>query len=182
MLLRTFLLTLFFCFFIACEGKKSEEDLNNTRNSSLEQGEKLNFNLTLNDGKEFFIKAQEQKLEFDSGQKATLFVFFTSWCSPCNAMTPHLNKLQEKYKDRFVIIGVLLEEKDINELNTFLKEQNINYPISLGENNYLLAKSVGGVSNLPVMILYSSNGRLINHYLGIIPQEMLDIDIQKAIM
>ena len=75
MLLRTFLLTLFFCFFIACEGKKSEEDLNNTRNSSLEQGEKLNFNLTLNDGKEFFIKAQEQKLEFDSGQKATLFFF-----------------------------------------------------------------------------------------------------------
>ena len=97
-------------------------------------------------------------------------------------MTPHLNKLQEKYKDNFVIIGVLLEEKDKVSFDSFLQTHKINYPIALGEGNYLLAKSIGGVSALPVMILYASDGRLINHYLGVIPQEMLDIDIQKAIM
>ena len=82
----------------------------------------------------------------------------------------------------FVIIGVLLEEKDKISFDSFLQTHKINYPIALGEGNYLLAKSIGGVSALPVMILYASDGRLINHYLGVIPQEMLDIDIQKAIM
>ena len=97
-------------------------------------------------------------------------------------MIPHLNKLQEKYKDNFVIIGVLLEEKTPSELAGFLNSAQIAYPIAQGEGNYLLAKSIGGVNALPVMILYSSDGRQVNHYLGIIPQEMLDIDIQKAIM
>ena len=180
MILRAFLV-FFLCFFAACDSKK-DEDYNATRHSSLQQGEKLNFSLVLNNAKELFIKADKQKLEFDTEQKAVLFVFFTAWCKPCNAMTPHLNKLQEKYKDNFVIIGVLLEEKDKVSFDSFLQTHKINYPIALGEGNYLLAKSIGGVSALPVMILYASDGRLINHYLGVIPQEMLDIDIQKAIM
>ncbi len=175
------LLCFLLLFFAACDSKK-DEDFNATRHSSLQQGEKLNFSLILNSGKELFIKADNQKLEFDGEQKAVLFVFFTTWCKPCNAMTPHLNKLQEKYKDNFVIIGVLLEEKSPSELKNFLNSAQITYPIAQGEGNYLLAKSIGGVNALPVMILYSSDGRLINHYLGIIPQEMLDIDIQKAIM
>lgn len=180
MILRVFLLFLL-CFFVGCDNKK-EEDLNATRSSSLEQGERLNFSLIFNDGREFFIKADHQKLQFDNEQKATLFVFFTTWCKPCNALIPHLNTLQDKYKDSFTIVGVLLENKGKNELDEFVKLYKINYPIALGEGNYLLAKSIGGVSALPVMLLYSSDGKLINHYLGIIPQEMLDIDIQKAIM
>lgn len=180
MILRVFLL-FFLCFFVACDSKK-DEDLNVTRHSSLSQGEKLSFSLVFNDGAEFFIKADKQKLEFDGNQKATLFVFFTSWCNPCTALIPHLNKLQEKYKDNFTIIGVLLEEKDKKSLDDFLQIHKINYPIAVGEGNYLLAKSVGGINALPVMLLYASDGKLINHYLGVIPQEMLDIDIQKAIM
>lgn len=180
MFLRFFLLFLL-CFFVACESKK-DEDLNTTRHSSLSQGEKLNFSLIFDNGTEFFIKADQQKLEFDGGQKAVMFVFFTTWCNPCNALIPHLNNLQEKYKDHFTIIGILLEEKDKAEFERFKQIYKINYPIALGEGNYLLAKSIGGVNALPVMLLYSSDGKLINHYLGIIPQEMLDIDIQKAMM
>lgn len=180
MIFRIFLLFLL-CFFVGCEGKK-DEDLNATRVSSLSQGEKLNFSLIFNDGAEFFIRAKEQKLEFDSQQKAVMFVFFTTWCNPCTALISHLNKLQEKYKDNFIIIGVLLEEKDKAELDKFTQLYRISYPIALGEGNYLLAKSIGGVNSLPTMLLYSSEGKLINHYLGVIPQEMLDIDIQKAIM
>ncbi len=180
MILRVFLL-FFLCFFVACDSKK-DEDLNVTRHSSLSQGEKLNFSLIFNDGTEFFIKADKQKLAFDSQHRAVLFVFFTTWCNPCIAQMPHLNKLQDKYKDNFTIVGVLLEEKDKKSLDEFMQTHKINYQVALGEGNYLLAKSVGGVSALPVMMLYASDGRLINHYLGVIPQEMLDIDIQKAMM
>ncbi|TQR61096.1 TlpA family protein disulfide reductase [Campylobacter troglodytis] len=182
MILRVFLLFLLLYFFAACEGKKSEDDLNATRSSELKQDEKLNFSLILNSGKEIFIKSERQRLEFDTEDRAVLFVFFTTWCKPCNAMIPHLNKLQEKYKESFVIVGVLLEEKEANELNDFLNSNKISYPIAQGDGNYLLAKSIGGINALPVMVLYSNEGKLINHYLGIIPQEMLDIDIQKAFM
>lgn len=180
MILRVFLLFLL-CFFTSCDSKK-DEDLNVTRHSNLEQGERLNFSLIFNDGRELFIKADHQKLQFDNEQKATLFVFFTTWCNPCTALIPHLNKLQDKYKESFTVVGVLLENKNKNELDEFLNLYKINYPVTLGEGNYLLAKSIGGVNALPVMILYSSDGKIINHYLGIIPQEMLDIDIQKAMM
>ncbi|ELZ6688702.1 TlpA family protein disulfide reductase, partial [Campylobacter coli] len=46
----------------------------------------------------------------------------------------------------------------------------------------LLAKILGGVNGIPTMFLYDKNSQLINQYLGLIPEEMLEIDIQKAIL
>lgn len=177
------LLAIFALFILtACEKKKTPEELNATTHSSLTQGERLNFKLSLNSGREIFIKANEQKLDFENQHKATMFVFFTPWCKPCTAMNPSLNKLQDKYKEGFSVIGVLLEEKDGVYKGFGEGQSGINYEISSGEGNYLLAKSVGGVNSLPTILLYASDGRLIGHYVGIVPQEMLDMDIQKALM
>ncbi len=106
----------------------------------------------------------------------------TTWCSPCIAEIPHLNKLQEKYEEQFNIVGVLLEDKSDEELRAFAQKNQILYKIANGENNYLLAKILGGVNGIPTMFLYDKNSQLINQYLGLIPEEMLEIDIQKAIL
>ncbi|MCW1343924.1 TlpA family protein disulfide reductase, partial [Campylobacter jejuni] len=38
------------------------------------------------------------------------------------------------------------------------------------------------VNGIPTMFLYNKHSKLINQYLGLIPEEMLEIDIQKAIL
>ncbi|NDJ27901.1 TlpA family protein disulfide reductase [Campylobacter sp. MIT 12-8780] len=175
-------ITLFLALFLISCSSDDKDEQNASSLLSWGQGNKQSFDLKLNNGENLFIKSNEGKLEFVSNDKATLFVFFTTWCAPCLAEIPHLNKLQEKYQDNFNIIGILLEDKNSNEVSNFINEKQISFKVALGEPNFTFAQSVGGVNAIPTMILYSSSGELVGQYLGIIPQEMLDIDIQKAIM
>lgn len=180
---KILILALIVSLFIACSDndKKSKEDANASVQASLAQGEKLDFSLDFLDGTHLNIKADSDKISFNNDKKATLFVFFTTWCIPCTAEIPHLNKLQEKYKDNFNIIAVSLEDKSNDELKSFVEKNKIIYKIANGENNYLLAKALGGVNGIPTMFLYTDN-KLFNEYLGLIPEEMLEIEIQKALL
>lgn len=49
------------------------------------------------------------------------------------------------------------------------------------KQNAIFSDAVGGVKAIPTMFLYDKNGKLIQTYVGIVPEEMLDVDIQKAI-
>jgi len=169
--------------FTACTNENKENEQNDTNTqASFSQGNKLNFALKILNDKDIFVNSDEGKISFMDQDKATLLVFFTTWCAPCIAEIPHLNKLQEKYKEDFNVIAVLLEDKNNEELLSFAKENKISYKIANGENNYLLAKIIGGVNGIPTMLLYSKDGNLINQYLGVIAGEMLEIEIQKAII
>jgi thiol-disulfide isomerase/thioredoxin len=114
--------------------------------------------------------------------KVVLVSFFATWCPPCKAEIPHLNNLQEKYKDKISIIGILLEEnKDNDEIKKFINYNAINYIISNSVGNQKLATAVGGVSNIPFMIMYGKDGSYVTNYLGAVPEEMIDSDIESAL-
>lgn len=174
-------------FLLSCNSDKKDDDsqvqIQNSQSSEpvLSASATRNLSLKFQNKEDLFISINDSVLEFDNKQKATLFVFFTTWCAPCNALIPHLNNLQEKYKDNFQIFGILLEKKGDVKLDEFMQRYKINYDIAIGESNFDLATVVGGVNALPLMMLYGSDAKLMNTYLGLIPQEMLDIDIQKAI-
>ncbi len=179
-----FLILMILICFNACsnEEEKSEESTAQTDlTPSLSSGDKLDFALNFLDGGSLMIKSENSKIDFNTQNKATLFVFFTTWCTPCLNEIPHLNKLAEKYKDEFNIIAILLEDKSEEELKIFSEKNQISYRIANGENNYLFAKALGGINGIPVMFLYKKNGSLLNQYLGTVPSEMLEIEILKAL-
>ena len=164
---------IFLIVFISCDSQN--QDINQNNNTD------LHFSLKLSEEKSLSIKYENQKLDFENENSAFLFVFFTSYCKPCLAQIPHLNNLAKNYQNKAQIIGVLLEELNEVELKDFVKKQKIAFPLAIGTNNYILAKAVGGIDRIPSMILYDKNGKKLNHYQGMIAEEMLDIDIQKAI-
>ncbi|HEC1780803.1 TPA: TlpA family protein disulfide reductase, partial [Campylobacter lari] len=82
---------------------------------------------------------------------------------------------------RFEVIALFLEENKEQEILTFIEDEKIKFPVAIGENNFVFSK-VLNVSSIPTMVLFNTKGEKIKEYLGIIPEEMLDIDIQKAIM
>ena len=125
--------------------------------------------------------------KFDKGFKvegndeAILFNFFATWCPPCKAEIPHLNNLSDKFKGKLKIVSVLMEDKSKDEIDAFMKKFKINFGISYGENNFLFAKALGGVVGIPYMVLYKPNGEYATHYVGLVPEEMLESDINKVI-
>jgi len=180
-----------FSLFIACsmlfltgcssEKKKAADDNKSTKTAEEIKSEKI----VLQDvsGKEIVVTSLDKGFSFAGFEnKVVLVNFFTTWCPPCKAEIPHLNNLQEKYKDNFVIISVLLEENKSNEeISNFMKYNNIHYIITNSIENFKLAQSAGGVKNIPLMFLYDKEGKYSTHYVGAIPEEMIDADIKKVL-
>ncbi len=167
--------------FCGCSDKSQSNDTNSTKKTAIA---KSDFPLTLTTSQDENITINKKNRGFTFSNvknKAVLLTFITSWCPPCKAEIPHLNILQEKYKNELKIIAVLLEEKNKKDINRFINEQKINFTLTRGKNNFTLAKAIGDVQAVPFIILYDKKGEYATHYVGAILEEMLDVDIQKVV-
>ena len=141
------------------------------------------FNVQTSYGKTLTIHQYDDRWVVEGiNNKVILLDFFATWCPPCKAEIPHLTNIQKKYKDNFEIIGILLEQNKSNdELNNFIKQHSINYTVVNDVNGQKIANTIGNVRSIPTMFLINQKGNIIQHYLGIVPEEMLESDIKKAL-
>ena len=139
------------------------------------------FELTLMDESKMTLQKFDKGFKVEGNDEAILFNFFATWCPPCKAEIPHLNNLNDKFKGKLKIVSVLMEDKSKDEIDAFMKKFKINFGISYGENNFLFAKALGGVVGIPYIVLYKPNGEYATHYVGLVPEEMLESDINKVI-
>ncbi|MEO0136512.1 MAG: TlpA disulfide reductase family protein [candidate division WOR-3 bacterium] len=88
--------------------------------------------------------------------------FWATWCPPCRREIPHLVALYEKHKDKgLLILGVSAEDKQT--LATFARENNINYPILLG-NNEVFQRF--GVHSIPHTLFIDKKGNVRKTQIG----------------
>jgi len=181
-----FLLSLFLVLFIAgCESKPQQAQEIQGSSQDEKQSEILkadSYSLTTTTGDEIsFDVANGVMLSPSLNGKMVLFNFWATWCKPCIKEMPTFVKLQEKYKDDFIIIAVLFErKKDVEELNAFIKKYNINFPITVGDENFVLAEAFDNVKMIPESFLYSKAGFFVDKYVGIIDEEVLEDHIKES--
>lgn len=169
-------------FFTACDDKEAMSTEVISESASTAKEEPPVFHFTSMDGQTFTIEKHKTGLNFPEFKgKAVLLNFFATWCPPCRAEIPHLNNLQEKNKDRFIVVSLVMDRnKDDKEIREFMDEHGINYIVTNGDENTRLARSLGGVKSIPFMIMYDSNGTYFTHYVGAIPEEMIAADIDRS--
>ncbi|WP_200762225.1 TlpA family protein disulfide reductase [Nitrosophilus alvini] len=183
-------------FISGCEKKEDESKLvatpkteSTTQQTQTRKSVEMKFVLKDINGKSIELKAGDNGIESDQLKDKIIFLdFFATWCPPCKASIPHLVNLQNKYKDKLVIIGVLLEEnKNPEELKSFIEQYKINYFVSNDSNtNHALAQlvyaAVQAPKNMPIPLMaLFKDGKYITHYLGAVPEEMIESDIKKAL-
>jgi thiol-disulfide isomerase/thioredoxin len=170
----TFFITI---FFTACGSDSSKND------KKIEIAEIKDFKLTTTEAQTLNVTKTEDGFIFQEYKdKAVLVNFFATWCHPCIAEIPNFIHLKDKYKDDFEIVSVLLENnKPNNQVKEFISEYHINYVVTNSKQNMVFADIIGKVETIPTLYLYNKQGKLIQKYNGIVPEEMLDIDIKRAI-
>lgn len=161
--------------FSGCEKKGDVNSLVSTKNLV------KNIELTSIDGHKITMVNTGTGFTFEGAEgKTVLLNFFATWCPPCKAEIPHLVELQEKYKDKFAVVAVLLEENKKNEeLSAFIKEHKINYFVSNSPANFEAAE-LFGVKGFPTMYMFDKSGKQRAFYPGATPKEIIEQDLLKT--
>jgi thiol-disulfide isomerase/thioredoxin len=102
--------------------------------------------------------------------KATVVNFWATWCEPCKDEMPALQELYERRSaDGLQVVGVHLLGKRVGEINAFLEERGIDYPVRLGDTDDAERWTVG---LLPTSFLIDGNGVVVRRYVGATPEQV----------
>lgn len=174
--------------FLACDNKTQIDESivakteTSTEKSSDIEDKTYRLKTTENKIIEFTINKTGIDFKDFKEKKAVLINMFATWCPPCVEEIPILKELRKKYGDNFEIVSVLFEkDKPKKDLEDFIKKHNITYPITIGEENFELAKDLGDIQKVPEMFLFSKKGKFVQKFIGSTKKEKLEEAVLIAI-
>jgi thiol-disulfide isomerase/thioredoxin len=166
--------------FTACDNK---EEANSSIDSIASATQQVNFTLTTSKGEKIDIEKYDiMILSKQLEGKVVLINFWAPWCKPCIKEMPTFVELQEKYKDDFIVLGILFDKKSSQkEIDEFIIKHKINFPITIGEENNNIAKAFNDVQMVPESYLYAKDGIFIERFIGEVDKTKLEKYILKSI-
>lgn len=117
----------------------------------------------------------------------TIFLnFWGTWCPPCRAEMPDIQKLYEEFdqegEDALIILGVaapnLGKEKSEDGIKAFLEENGYTYPVLMDINAELF--QTYGISSFPTTFMIDRDGNLFGYVTGQLNEETMRSIIQQT--
>jgi thiol-disulfide isomerase/thioredoxin len=97
--------------------------------------------------------------------KVVVLDFWATWCGPCRSEIPGYVQLQEKYKDKgLVIIGVSLDQEGPEVVKKFIGDFHLNYQVVMGDDAVVAA--FGGVDGIPTTFIIDRTGKIRDKKVG----------------
>jgi thiol-disulfide isomerase/thioredoxin len=98
--------------------------------------------------------------------KVVLVNFWATWCPPCRAEIPDLITLQNKYRDKLVVLGISEDDGPVQDVKRFVAEQKMTYPVAMTSPE--LRKIFRGVVALPTTFIIDPDGKLEQKHVGML--------------
>jgi thiol-disulfide isomerase/thioredoxin len=130
-----------------------------------------NFNFTMKD-----VDGNQVSLEAYKG-KVVLLNFWATWCGPCKAEIPGFVRLQDKYRDKgLVIVGYSVDDT-AEKAKAYAAEYKMNYPILLGEGREDVQDAYGPIWGIPASFIISKDGKVCRKHMGIAPEAVFEKEV-----
>ena len=95
--------------------------------------------------------------------KVLVVTFWASWCAPCRAEIPVLEKIQQFAKDRLQVVAVNIESRDtFRELHRKLGTMAIKFT----NDELKRAANAYGVNGIPHMLIIGQDGKIVGVHRG----------------
>jgi thiol-disulfide isomerase/thioredoxin len=115
----------------------------------------------------------------DSKGKVILLNFWATWCGPCRAEIPDLVELQNKYKDRLQILGLVVDDDDQDAIKDFVEKFGINYPVAIATND--IRMQYGGIAALPTSFVLDAEGRIVQKHEGLRDPVLYETEVRALL-
>jgi cytochrome c biogenesis protein CcmG/thiol:disulfide interchange protein DsbE len=130
-----------------------------------------NFDFTMKD-----VDGNEVSLSAYKG-KVVLLNFWATWCGPCKAEIPGFVRIQEKYRDKgLVIVGYSVDDT-ADKAKAYAAQYKMNYPILLGEGREDVQDAYGPIWGIPASFLISKEGKVCRKHMGIAPEAVFEKEV-----
>jgi len=99
--------------------------------------------------------------------------FWATWCGPCRMSIPELVHLQDKYRDKgVVILGISvdnLQQADDVQLQRFTEKYKMNYHVMRDDIGVMEMYIGGAMASIPTMFIVNREGEIVETVIGFSP-------------
>jgi thiol-disulfide isomerase/thioredoxin len=110
--------------------------------------------------------------------RVVILNFWGTWCPPCKAEVPALERLKAEYRGELEIIGAAVFSSE-DKVRQFYSDFQMNYPVIMG--SYELMDEYGQVSAIPTTFIIDREGRIADTAVGFRNQAQ-DEDMVKPLL
>lgn len=111
--------------------------------------------------------------------KVVLLDFWATWCSPCVASMPKLQKLHAKYAAKgFAVVGVAIDEGGAKTVAPVVAKRKVTYPVLLATEPTWKAYDV---KTLPALFLVDRQGRIVKRFGGATPHRVIEKEVRRVV-
>jgi peroxiredoxin len=96
--------------------------------------------------------------------KKVFLNFWASWCSPCKAEIPEMEKFYQETKNSDLVIVSVDIGEPLNDVKAFIDQNNYNFTVLLDSNQKVAAQY--GISAIPTSFFIDKEGNIISKHTG----------------
>ena len=134
-------------------------------NPSVSKTKAIDFNLKDLDGNEVSLSSLKGKKVFLN--------FWATWCPPCKAEMPEIEKLYQETKDSDLVIITVDIGESLDTVKPFVESNKYNFKVLLDPDQSVATKY--NISSIPTSYFIDADGNIISKHIG-----GMNIDQMKA--
>jgi len=110
---------------------------------------------------EKWVKGEPVDPSKPDGKTVYVIEFWATWCPPCKQSIPHLSSLQQKFKDKGVVI-VGISAEDAATVESFVqKQKNMEYRVAIDKDDATNDAWMKNVRGIPHAFIVDRNGVVV---------------------
>lgn len=121
----------------------------------------------------------------DFAGKVVLLDFWATWCVPCEAEMPHLEKLYREHRDEgLVILGIAMDGPEtVAGVAPFVRRNQLTFPVLLDEETRVVG-TYNPKRTAPLLVEIDRHGQIARLRQGYNPgdEQLVEADVKNLLM